>query len=41
MQIRRWDDEAKVPGAPTLALDEVLDVVLGVVPTENVQTAGE
>ena len=41
MQIRRWDDEAKVAGAPTLALDEVLDVVLGVVPTENVQTAEE
>ncbi|MDN5859529.1 MAG: hypothetical protein L0H84_12995 [Pseudonocardia sp.] len=28
MQIRRWDDEAKVPGAQTLSLDTLLDVVL-------------
>lgn len=26
MHVRRWDDEAKVPGAPTLALDELVDM---------------
>jgi predicted HD phosphohydrolase len=25
MLVRRWDDDAKVPGAPTLGLDELLD----------------
>ncbi|TQM10843.1 HD domain-containing protein [Pseudonocardia kunmingensis] len=28
MDVRRWDDEAKVPGAPTMALDELLDVAI-------------
>ncbi|MHA6617713.1 HD domain-containing protein [Pseudonocardia sp. DLS-67] len=26
MQVRRWDDEAKVPGAPTMGLDELVDI---------------
>ncbi|OLT14358.1 hypothetical protein BJF78_02750 [Pseudonocardia sp. CNS-139] len=26
MLVRRWDDEAKVAGAPTLTLDELLDI---------------
>jgi hypothetical protein len=26
MLVRRWDDEAKVPGAVTLGLDEFLDI---------------
>jgi predicted HD phosphohydrolase len=26
MLVRRWDDEAKVPGAPTLTVDELLDI---------------
>jgi predicted HD phosphohydrolase len=26
MLVRRWDDEAKVPDAPTRALDELLDI---------------
>lgn len=27
MQLRRWDDVAKVPGAPTYPLDKLLDLV--------------
>jgi hypothetical protein len=26
MRVRRWDDEAKVPGAPTMGLDELVDI---------------
>lgn len=28
MRVRRWDDAAKVPGAPTLCLDALLDAAL-------------
>ncbi len=28
LQLRRWDDAAKVPGAPTRSLDELLDIAM-------------
>jgi predicted HD phosphohydrolase len=38
MRIRRWDDEAKIPGAPVLELDELLDITMTVTSTEARRT---
>lgn len=38
MQLRRWDDGAKTPGAPTMPLDELLDIAMK--SQESAETVG-